>query len=172
MKLRVVSGPLSVSQADDPAVDDCYRAFRSIRERFRVPSLTGTLSNMRSTSGVSRCDVPLPFDVAARAVPAPAMRTRVPALEDGRQVHRLVGAHLTSRGLPPGSDLVINPGRPKRGEVAIVRFGGRTRVGVFDLERGRAVLRSDRGTRWLPPDTVYVGVASLASPTLDGMPAS
>ena len=125
---------------------------------------------MRSTGGASRWDVPLPFDVAPEAVPVPARRSPVPAPEDGAQVHRLVGAHLTSRGLPPGSDLVINPRRPKRGEVAVVRSGGRTRVGIFDLERGRAVLRSDRGTRWLPPDTVFVGVAALASPTLDGMP--
>lgn len=65
---------------------------------------------------------------------------------------------------------MINPRRPKRGEVAVVRFGGRTRVGIFDLERGRAVLRSDRGIRWLPPDAVHIGVAALASPTLDGMP--
>ncbi|GGR67796.1 hypothetical protein GCM10010197_39050 [Nocardioides luteus] len=90
--------------------------------------------------------------------------------EDGTLIHRLVGGHLTSRGLPPGSDLMIDPRRPRRGEVAVVRSGGRTRVGIFDLERGRAVLRSDRGTRWLPPDTVYVGVAALAAPTLDGMP--
>ncbi|WP_143055069.1 hypothetical protein [Nocardioides luteus] len=124
---------------------------------------------MRSTGGASRRDVPLPFDVALGAVSAPARRP-APAPEDAMQVHRLVGAHLTSRGLPPGSDLVINPRRPRRGEVAVVRSGGRTRVGIFDLERGRAVLRSDRGTRWLPPDTVYVGVAALASPTLDGMP--
>lgn len=41
---------------------------------------------------------------------------------------------------------------------------------IFDLERGRAVLRSDRGTRWLPPDAVYIGIAALAAPTLDGMP--
>jgi hypothetical protein len=67
---------------------------------------------------------------------------------------------------------VINPRRPRRGEVAVVRSGGRTRVGVFDLERGRAVLRSDRGIRWLPSDTVYIGVAALVSPTLQGMPTS
>ncbi|HWC08449.1 MAG TPA: hypothetical protein VG458_05305 [Solirubrobacterales bacterium] len=125
---------------------------------------------MRSTGGASRRDVPLPFDIAPDALPAPVKRSSAPAPEEGAQVYRLVGAHLTSRGLPPGSDLMINPRRPKRGEVAVVRFGGRTRVGVFDLERGRAVLRSDRGTRWLPPDAVYIGVAALASPTLDGMP--
>ena len=125
---------------------------------------------MRSTGGASRLDVPLPFDVAHHVVSAPARRLRERAPEDDRLIHRLVGAHLTSRGLPPGSDLVIDPRRPRRGEVAVVRSGGRTRVGIFDLERGRAVLRSDRGTRWLPPDTVYVGVAALASPTLDGMP--
>lgn len=125
---------------------------------------------MRSTGGASRRDVPLPFDVVPGALPTPARRAPAPAPQDETLVHRLVGAHLTSRGLPPGSDLVINPRRPKRGEVAVVRSGGRTRVGIFDLERGRAVLRSDRGTRWLPPDAVYVGVAALASPTLDGMP--
>ncbi|NGN93307.1 hypothetical protein G5C66_11220 [Nocardioides sp. KC13] len=125
---------------------------------------------MRSTGGSSRRDVPLPFDVAPEAASAPVRRSPASAPGDTTQVHRLVGAHLTSRGLPPGSDLLINPRRPKRGEVAVVRSGGRTRVGIFDLERGRAVLRSDRGTRWLPPDTVYVGVAALASPTLDGMP--
>ncbi|MFE3999400.1 hypothetical protein ACFX43_11460 [Nocardioides sp. YIM B13467] len=125
---------------------------------------------MRSTGGASRCDVPLPFDIAVDALPAPVKRPSAPVPEEGTQVYRLVGAHLTSRGLPPGSDLMINPRRPRRGEVAVVRSGGRTRVGVFDLERGRAVLRSDRGTRWLPPDAVYIGVAALASPTLDGMP--
>ena len=135
-----------------------------------MPLLTGTLSNMRSTGGASRRDVPLPFGIAPDALPAPAKRSSARAPEEGTQVYRLVGAHLTSRGLPPGSDLMINPRRPKRGEVVVVRSGGRTRVGVFDLERGRAVLRSDRGTRWLPPDAVYVGVAALASPTLDGMP--
>ncbi|MEU0315040.1 hypothetical protein [Nocardioides sp. NPDC006273] len=125
---------------------------------------------MRSTGGASRCDVPLPFDVTPDPLSAPAKRPPAAAPEDGALVHRLVGAHLTSRGLPPGSDLLINPRRPKRGEVAVVRSGGRIRVGIFDLERGRAVLRSDRGTRWLPSDAVYIGVAALASPTLDGMP--
>ncbi|WP_141780185.1 hypothetical protein [Nocardioides albertanoniae] len=125
---------------------------------------------MRSNGGASRCDVPLPFDVAPDAVSAAAKRSPAPLPGDGTQVHRLVGAHLTSRGLPPGSDLLIDPRRPERGEVAVVRSGGRTRVGIFDLERGRTVLRSDRGIRWLPPDAVYVGVAALVSPTLDGMP--
>jgi hypothetical protein len=125
---------------------------------------------MRSTGGTSRCDVPLPFDVVPDAMSEPVRRSPAPVPDAGPLVHRLVGAHLTSQGLPPGSDLVINARRPKRGEVAVVRSGGRTRVGIFDLERGRAVLRSDRGTRWLPPDTVYIGVASLASPTLEGMP--
>jgi hypothetical protein len=125
---------------------------------------------MRSTGGAAWRDEPLPFEVTPDAVPAPAKRSPVPVPDDGRQVHRLVGAHVTSRGLPPGSDLMISPRRPKRGEVAVVRSGGRTRVCVVDLERGQAVLRSDRGTPWLPPDAVYLGVAALYSPTLDGMP--
>ena len=125
---------------------------------------------MRSNGSASRRDVPLPFDVVPDVVSTSVKRSPAPVPEDETRVHRLVGAHLTSRGLPPGSDLVINPRRPTRGDVAVVRSGGRVRVGIFDLERGRAVLRSDRGTRWLPPDAVYVGVAALASPTLDGMP--
>lgn len=123
---------------------------------------------MRSTGGASKGDLPLPFEYSPTPSPRPAKPA--PAPEAGPLVHRLIGAHLTSRGLPPGSDLVITPRRPRRGEVAIVRSGGRVRVGIFDHERGRAVLRSDRGTRWLPPDAVYLGIAALAAPTLDGMP--
>lgn len=104
---------------------------------------------------------------AATAAPR-HVRPRDRDTEDGRRLHRLAGSHLVSRGLPPGSELLVDPRRPRRGEVALVRSGGRLRVGVFDLELGRAVLRSDRGTRWLDQDAVYLGVASVVNAPLEG----
>lgn len=107
-----------------------------------------------------------PASVGSETTP-PAGTTR--SAGSGRWLHRLVGSHLVSRGLPPGSEILVDPRRPRRGEVALVRSGGRLRVGVFDLELGRAVLRSDRGTRWLDADAVYVGVAALVGAPLDGI---
>jgi hypothetical protein len=78
---------------------------------------------------------------------------------------------LASLGYPAGTELVVDPGRlPRRGQLLLVREGGRLKIGVFEVELGRAVLRSDLGSTWLGSSVEFVGVATLAGAPLDGMP--
>jgi len=78
---------------------------------------------------------------------------------------------LASLGWPAGTELLVEPvSRPRRGQVVLVRESGRLKIGVYDVELGRATLRSDTGSTWLGPTVEYVGVATLAGAPLDGMP--
>lgn len=99
-----------------------------------------------------------------------ARRSR-PRGTDGRLSYRLGSDALASHGLPAGTELVIDPQRPpRRGHVLFVRVDGRLRVGVFDVQLGRAVLRWDHGSLWLDHTVEVWGVATEADAPLEGMP--
>lgn len=125
-------------------------------------------SQVRSGEGQER----LPFDLAptpsGEAAPDRAARPE----HDGPVRYRLPSDALASRGWPAGTELLIDPDRrPRRGQVALVREGGRLKVGVFDVELGRAALHSDRGSVWIGASAEIVGVATLAGAPLAGMPS-
>jgi hypothetical protein len=85
--------------------------------------------------------------------------------------YRLRGDELASRGWPAGTELLIDRSRrPRRGQVALVSEGGRLKIGVFDVQLGRAALRSDRGSVWIGASARVVGVVTTAGPPLAGMP--
>jgi hypothetical protein len=85
--------------------------------------------------------------------------------------YRLRNDALASRGWPAGTELVVDEGRrPQRGEVALVTEGGRLKIGVFDVQFGRGVLRTDQGSVMLGSTARHVGVVAMASAPLDGMP--
>ncbi|TIC81521.1 hypothetical protein E8D34_17725 [Nocardioides sp. GY 10113] len=113
----------------------------------------------------------LPFDVAPPVDPVPAPRRAVRAAAPARGAdlvrHLVVGDGLASRGWPAGTELLIDPRRrPRRGEPALARVTERDVVGVFDLELGRAALRTDRGSVWLTSAAQIVGAVVLAAPPL------
>lgn len=117
----------------------------------------------------------LPFDLlpaesgTAMSARRRSARTR-PAAED-RFRYRLRGDDLASRGWPAGTELLIDRSRrPRRGQVALVSEGGRLKIGVFDVQLGRAALRSDRGSVWIGASARVVGVVTTAGPPLAGMP--
>jgi hypothetical protein len=108
---------------------------------------------------------------AGRSRRRPRGRRAAPAETGGRALHRLGSDALASRGLPAGTVLLVDTTRlPRRGQVLLVRVGGRLRVGVFEVELGRAVLRSDHETVWLDHTTEVWGVATVVDAPLDGMP--
>lgn len=125
-------------------------------------------SGRRSRGGRDRQQESL-FDVPA-ADPPPPREGRTATGGQGRLLHRLGGDALASRGMPAGTELVVEPARsPRRGHVMLVRTGGRLRVGVFEVELGRAVLRSDLGSVWLDHRVEFVGVVTVVNPPLDGL---
>lgn len=90
---------------------------------------------------------------------------------DGPFRYRLRGDELASHGWPAGTELLIDRGRrPRRGQVTLVREGGRMKIGVFDVQLGRAALRSDQGSVWIGASAQVVGVATSVGPPLEGMP--
>jgi hypothetical protein len=139
---------------------------------------------VRSKRGVGEGQECLPFDLP----PAPsAGESAGEAVEQsGDEVHepvrrpaeperirlRLRTDALASRGWPAGTELLVEPTgrRPQRGDVILAREGGRLKVGVFDLQLGRRVLRSDRGATWLGASAEVVGVVTVAGAPLAGMP--
>jgi hypothetical protein len=129
---------------------------------------------MRSIRSRDDEQEPLPFAVPETDVlPAPRGRRRrtAPAAAGTRVLHRLGSDALASRGLPAGTRLVVDTARlPRRGQVLLVRVKGRLRVGVFEVELGRAALRSDDGTIWLDHTVELWGVATVVDAPLDGMP--
>lgn len=123
---------------------------------------------MRSTS---RAAVPaeqaLPLGVPDEGVRPRRARAKRPAAEF---VHRLGSDALASFGLPAGTQIIVDTTqRPRRGQILFVRTQGRLRVGVLDVQFGRSVLRSDRGTVWLDPATEIWGVATAADPPIEGL---
>ncbi|QSR26965.1 hypothetical protein CFH99_15145 [Nocardioides aromaticivorans] len=116
-------------------------------------------------------DLPPPPEVSARERPAtgPASsRVR----EDGDLRIRLRNDALASRGWPAGTELVVaTDRRPRRGEVALVKEGGRLRIGVLEVQYGRSALRTDHGSVLLGSTARTVGVVTVAAAPLEGMPA-
>jgi hypothetical protein len=94
-----------------------------------------------------------------------------PPARTGALVHRLGSDALASHGMPAGTQVVLDPERPpRRGHVLFVRVQGRLKVGIFEVELGRAVLRSDTESFWLDHTVEVCGVATVADAPLDGMP--
>lgn len=131
---------------------------------------------MRSRRGVSEGQACLPFDLP----PAPSgadpggeahEAVRRPADPDRVRI-RLRTDALASRGWPAGTELLVEPvgRRPQRGDLILAREGGRMRIGVLDLQLGRRVLRTDRGSVWLGASAEVVGVVTVAGAPLAGMP--
>jgi hypothetical protein len=135
-------------------------------------------SGRRSTEG-QEC---LPLDLPPPAAPAPkapappgaSARAR-PASgatqEEGDVRIRLRNDALASRGWPAGTELVVaTDRRPRRGEVALVKEGGRLRIGVLEVQFGRSALRTDHGSTLLGSTARMVGVVAVAAAPLEGMP--
>ncbi|MGN0064146.1 MAG: hypothetical protein ACI379_07865 [Nocardioides sp.] len=82
----------------------------------------------------------------------------------------VLGEGFGSRGWGPGTVAYYAAARrAARGEVAVVREGERLLVGVFALELGRPVLRTDKGATWLGPRSQVVGVVRMVEPPLEGL---
>ncbi len=85
---------------------------------------------------------------------------------------RLRNDALASHGWPAGTELLVSTDRrPRRGEVALVREGGRLRIGVLEVQYGRSALRTDQGATLLGSTARMVGVVTVAGAPLAGMPA-
>jgi len=125
---------------------------------------------MRSVRGGGAAQESLPLDL-----PAPARRPRPkPAAraEDEPLRIRLRNDALASRGWPAGTELLVDTARrPRRGEVALVREGGRLRIGVLEVQFGRSALRTDHGASLVGSSARMVGVVTVASAPLAGMPS-
>lgn len=129
---------------------------------------------MRSGRRVDGVQDHLPFDLASTAdtddLPERVRRPRVAPPTDSNRF-RLRNDALASHGWPVGTELIVDPAqRPRRGQVALVTEGGRLKIGVFDLQLGRAVLRTDRGSVWLGASARFVGVVTLVGAPFGGMP--
>ncbi len=114
----------------------------------------------------------LPLDLPPPVPPAPRERpAQVQA--DGEDVRiRLRNDALASHGWPAGTELLVSTDRrPRRGEVALVREGGRLRIGVLEIQFGRSALRTDHGSTLLGSSARMVGVVTVAGAPLAGMPA-
>ncbi|MFS3130608.1 hypothetical protein ACLM5J_19560 [Nocardioides sp. Bht2] len=84
---------------------------------------------------------------------------------------RLEGTEFSSRGWPPGTELLLDTRlRPKRGDVVVAQHGAALRVGVFGSEAGRLAVRNDLGSVWLSSARDVLGVVTIAEPPLHGMP--
>lgn len=77
------------------------------------------------------------------------------------------GDEFVSRGWPAGTVLHLEPAtRADRGELVVVRQGGRSLAGVFGLDRGRPALFTDHGSTWLAEQSRVVGVVRAVDATL------
>ena len=113
----------------------------------------------------------LPLDLPPPVPPAP--RERPAQLRaDGEDLRiRLRNDALASHGWPAGTELLVSTDRrPRRGEVALVREGGRLKIGVLEIQFGRSALRTDHGATLLGSTARMVGVVTVAGAPLAGMP--
>lgn len=129
-------------------------------------------SGRRSSEG-QEClplDLPPPAALSARERPAPGSPP-ASVREEGDLRIRLRNDALASRGWPAGTELVIaTDRRPRRGEVALVKEGGRLRIGVLEVQFGRSALRTDHGSVLLGSTARMVGVVTVVAAPLEGMP--
>lgn len=58
---------------------------------------------------------------------------------------------------------------PRRGQVVLARDGKHLRIGIFEVQLGRAALRTDHGSVWLGRTAEFLGAVTLASAPLEGM---
>lgn len=117
--------------------------------------------------------LPLDLPTPEPAPPRPAARRApAPPVADGEDVRiRLRNDALASYGWPAGTELLVSgERRPRRGEVALVREGGRLKIGVLEVQFGRSMLRTDHGSTLLGSGARMVGVVTVAGPPLAGMP--
>ncbi|MDT0201677.1 hypothetical protein [Nocardioides sp. AE5] len=106
----------------------------------------------------------LPIHVEPACAPPPR-RTATPV--DGALRHRLEDDALASLGWPAGTELLLDPSRrPRRGEVVLAMDGVRRRVGIFEVQLGRAALRTDHGSVWIGRTDRVLGVVRVASAPL------
>ena len=130
-------------------------------------------SGRRSTEG-QEClplDLPPPPEVSARERPAPGPSSARVREDDDLRI-RLRNDALASRGWPAGTELVVaTDRRPRRGEVALVKEGGRLKIGVLEVQYGRSALRTDHGSVLLGSTARTVGVVTVVAAPLEGMPA-
>lgn len=128
-------------------------------------------SGRRSSEG-QEClplDLPPPCPVSARERPAPG--PSAPVREEGDLRIRLRNDALASRGWPAGTELVVaTDRRPRRGEVALVKEGGRLKIGVLEVQYGRSALKTDHGSVLLGSTARMVGVVAVVAAPLEGMP--
>lgn len=131
---------------------------------------------MRSVRGGAEAQECLPLDlpppVASASRERPARQRPEALIADGEDVRiRLRNDALASHGWPAGTELLVSTDRrPRRGEVALVREGGRLRIGVLEVRFGRSALRTDQGAVLLGPSARMVGVVTVAGAPLAGMP--
>lgn len=129
---------------------------------------------MRSASGGASVQEQLPLGDLAPAAAAPGRgRSARGAAAPEEPRYRLTNDAFASRGWPPGTELVVDVRRrPVRGDVALVREGSRLRIGVFDVQFGRGVLRTDHGAVILGGAARHVGVVDqvVVGVPLEGMP--
>ncbi|WP_408895763.1 hypothetical protein ACJ5H2_12690 [Nocardioides sp. R1-1] len=132
---------------------------------------------MRSVrGGATAAQECLPLDLPPPTQPArrerPARPRADPVVTDGEDVRiRLRNDALASRGWPAGTELLVSTDRrPRRGEVALVREGGRLKIGVLEVQFGRSALRTDVGATLLGSTARMVGVVTVAGAPLAGMP--
>ncbi|WP_418063347.1 hypothetical protein [Pimelobacter simplex] len=130
-------------------------------------------SGRRAAAEAQEC-LPLDLPPPESAAPRPAARKAPPraAPGDGDDVRiRLRNDALASHGWPAGTELLVSSDRrPRRGEVALVREGGRLRIGVLEVQFGRSALRTDHGATLLGAGARMVGVVTVAGAPLAGMP--
>ncbi|MBM7519965.1 hypothetical protein [Nocardioides nitrophenolicus] len=129
------------------------------------------MRSVRGGAAAQEClplDLPPPEPPAARARPA----ANSPGRADGDDVRiRLRNDALASHGWPAGTELLVSTDRrPRRGEVALVREGGRLKIGVLEIQFGRSALRTDHGATLLGSTARMVGVVTVAGAPLAGMP--
>ncbi|MCR1783264.1 hypothetical protein KVF89_12025 [Nocardioides carbamazepini] len=126
---------------------------------------------MRSVRGGAAAQECLPLDLPPPVTPAPRDRPEA-VVADGEDVRiRLRNDALASHGWPAGTELLVSTDRrPRRGEVALVREGGRLRIGVLEVRFGRSALRTDQGATLLSSSARMVGVVTVAGAPLAGMP--